>query len=705
MMHDRIFRITLLLAVGFASIASAESRRDDADPTLLPRLQVRAPSMHNMVREIHRSHSGVFVERFTTMIRELGADSADGLDMEEAQALFDQVKTWPDTSLALNLFAADTRGRDRWAVHLSWPAGALADRLAGVLATPAATTLLQNISIEGRGDGFVIALRGQPLAHIRNTAAGAILSSHPDLVITPAPTGGADMLTCQLNLAGTEEDSGATWLSGFRAISHVVYTAHVDDTGAWQEEVAVHWPPIAGMGAKAFFERIKQKFYVPAEAYGSAVMSSLMTGGLLENTLGFGPQMMMDGGQFEMVGEIGPGPIATAIRPDLCMTVLPGTGFFPAPDVVVQARTKKPEKLIDSVREEIKSINALYREREQDAPWTETTVRDRAVFWRKDVSSLPGVMMPLSSRTVLFTTSERVGEKERSFLVAGWTSTAPEKLVERWLSFPRGTAGREMPVTRKTNGQLWINWATLYRFLLPYVNAALSATVRDTLLPSADDIAEHLADATVTFKITYDGLNVAHTGPIPCGVIAIPTLTGLALEDSLFGDSDLARERVACERLEVLFHHAKLFKTDLGRWPAEVAELDGYVDFSGHPELLALRQSAKKRWASMFDDLLGSDEQDTFDDDEEPDDDLIDDSLYVITWGTDTWRLGYAQDTLDHLDELYIDHTGTIHRVPKEAAPADAPKADNVVEQDSPAEPAPDEPAQHTEPDAEETNL
>lgn len=672
-MHHLIRRSALLAVVGAASVTwAAPQQPGEANATLHPRLQIRTPSMHTLVREVQRSHSGVFLERFTGMIRELGADSADGVDVEDAGALLEQVKAWPDTSLALNLFATDTRSRNRWAIHVSWPAGALADRLAAVLATPAATTLLENISIEGRDAGFVIALDGEPLAHIRDAAGGAILSSHPDLPADAPSAGGAQMLTCRLNLAGTEADSGATWLSSFRAITHVVYTADVDEAGAWQEEVAVFWPPIAGMGAKAFFERIKQKFYVPAEAYGSAVMSSLMSGGILENVLGFGPQMMMNGGEFEMVGEMGPGPVATMIRPDLCITVLAGTGFFPAPDVIVQARTTKPAKLIDDVRDEINTINRLYRDREQEEPWTETTVRDRPVFWRENVSSLPGVIMPLSSRMVLFTATETVGDKERHFLVAGWTSTAPARLVERWLTFPRGTAGRQMPTTRKTNGQMWVNWSTLYRFLLPYMNAALSATVRDTLLPSADDIAEHLTDAMLTFKITYAGVSVEHVGPIPCGVVAVPTLTGLALEDSLFGDSDLARERVATEKLEILFHHAKLFRADVGRWPAEVAELDGYVDFSGHPELLRVRQSAKKRWASLFEDLFTGDEDDA-DEEDDFDEDSIDDSAYVITWGADAWRLGYARDTLDHLDELYIDHNGAIHRVLK--TPADKPTA------------------------------
>ena len=43
----------------------------------------------------------------------------------------------------------------------------------------------------------------------------------------------------------------------------------------------------------------------------------------------------------------------------------------------------------------------------------------------------------------------------------------------------------------------------------------------------------------------------------------------------------------------------------------------------------------------------------------------IDDKLYRIEWGRDSWRLGLVPNTLEHLEKLYIDEAGELHRVEK----------------------------------------
>ena len=148
------------------------------------------------------------------------------------------------------------------------------------------------------------------------------------------------------------------------------------------------------------------------------------------------------------------------------------------------------------------------------------------------------------------------------------------------------------------------------------------------------------------------------------GVLVAPAMITASTALDASGDTDLARERIASRRLRVLYHHCKLFKKDLGRWPAEIAELDGYVDFAGHPELLKLRLSSQQRWREWFTGRF------KFDEEEDPDETedstgAVDDDLYVIDWGRDSWRLGYARGTLVHLEELYIDQDGKIHRVEK----------------------------------------
>jgi hypothetical protein len=145
-------------------------------------------------------------------------------------------------------------------------------------------------------------------------------------------------------------------------------------------------------------------------------------------------------------------------------------------------------------------------------------------------------------------------------------------------------------------------------------------------------------------------------------------LVGVSFAPDESGASDLARERLASQRLKVLYHHAKLFKKDVGRWPAEVAELDGYVDFAGHPELLELQLSSRKRWSDWVEDIveLGDEDQPADEDDDAyegaPD---LENKLYRIEWGRDSWRLGLVPDTLEHLEKLYIDEAGKLHRVEK----------------------------------------
>jgi len=158
-------------------------------------------------------------------------------------------------------------------------------------------------------------------------------------------------------------------------------------------------------------------------------------------------------------------------------------------------------------------------------------------------------------------------------------------------------------------------------------------------------------------------LTVSHAGPMPLGAVFVPPMATLAAAPDDFGGSDLARERLAVQRLDVLYHHSKLFRKDLGRWPAEVAELDGYVDFSGHPELLELELSSSKRWRDWFGGMFEPKKRE-----DEADDELedltkdINDRLYVIEWGREEWTLGLAPGTLEHLEKLYIDQDGEIHR-------------------------------------------
>ncbi len=646
---------------------------------LKPRLELYIRSVDTLIKETKRSHSGVFLGSLSRIMRETASASAEGVDVDQAGALMRLITEWPDTSIGAFIYAPDTEGRLQWAIRFSWPVEELYQRLAAIVELDATAELFEGLNVKDGGEsGFEVTLRESTLAYLRPMGEShSCLSSHAEL---PVPAGqaqtgvsepvseDASLITCKLNFVGTEKDSGATFFSSFSAVTDIEYTAHVDANGDWAESTEVHWPPISGMGAKAIFGKVKQTFFVPDVAFGALVMKALFAPGMLDGMAGFGQQVVMDpSGEMTIVGEAELGPITSHVEPELCVTVLPGTGFLPAPDIIVQARTKQPEHLIDGIRRAAEKTNETCREREWPEPWHEVTARDRAVFWSEGSGQYPGVMMPLLMRPVLFTTKEiDANDRERDFLVLGWTSTSPQGLVRRWLDLPRSKDKRYLPEKRKTYGQLWVNWKQFYKWVSPYINVPVGALATVMPLPDADEVASDMTAALVTAKMSYEGLSLSHTGPVPTGALFVPILVSVssAVDDS--GDSDLARERLACQRLKVLYHHAKLFKRDVGRWPAEVAELDGYVDFNGHPELLKLELSSRKAWSRWLKGLVETDDKDSDDQEWESEEGELNDDLYVIEWGQDHWRLKLAPDTLEHLQELYIDQDGKIHRREKD---------------------------------------
>ena len=649
------------------AVAAAESE-------IRPRLELHLPSVGKLITETQRSHAGVFATRLGRMMLEMASASAEGVGAAEATAITRQIARWPDTAINAVTFAPDNEGRLRWVIRFDWPIQGLYERIQTLLQLESASELLEGLTLKSTATGgYEITLAESILGCLQPAGEShSYLASHPDLPFPTAPfrgtpetdQDGPPLLVCRLNLTGTEQDSGATFLSSFSMVTDVVYAGRVNEEGSWHEAVQVHWPPISGMGAKALFGRVKQTFFVPEDAFGALAVKSLMIPGMLEGMAGFGPQVMMEGsGEMAIVGEMGPGPIASSVGSEMCLTLLPGTGLLPIPDLVVQLKAKGAEGLIGDLQEAVEEINEIYRDRERPAPWKKATVRDRTVLWSEGTNQYPGMMMPAVMRPVLFATKETdARDRERDFLVMGWTSTSPKAFVRRWLDMPRVKEGRYLPQEKKTNGQLWINWEQVYGRISPYGNVALGSLVPDALLPRASDVVEDMTDGLVTVRAKYTGLDIAHRGPLPGGVLVVPALASASVAADESGGSDLARERLASQRLKVLYHHAKLFKKDMGRWPAEVAELDGYVDFAGHPELLKLQLSSRRQLSEWFEGLFKWDEDET---DETDEADEIEDEVYVVDWGRESWRLGLAPNKLEHLEKLFIDQDGRIHRVIK----------------------------------------
>ncbi len=637
-------------------------------PDLRPRFELHVPSLRQLIHETRRSKAGFLLQAAGNVMTEAGPHTSEGIDLDQAFQLLRHMEDWPDTAIDLALYAPNREGRPRWAARIQWPAQDLRDRLATVLESESAQILLKDVAIStGPGEGYTISLPDLTLAYVLPAGKTASLLTTFEDVEFPDPAfvgtaetheGGSPLLVCRLNLTQTEKDSGATFFSSISFVTDAVYAGRVDESGNWVESVHVHWPPITGLGAKSVFDKVKQTFFVPDEAFGSVVANSLLSSGILQQAAGLEGESPFE-----------PGPVAEGVRSEVCLTVLPGTGFFPVPDVVFQARLRSSaESFLKSVREAIEQENQRYRDREEEPPWHEETVDGRIVFSKVPGPGMGGGMA-FSMRTVLFLTTETdAGGQQRNILVIGSTSTSPDGLVKRWLNFPRHQARRFLPAESGTRGQAWVNWRQVYRHVVPYLNVTISSVTRSDLLPGADEVSTHLTDGMFTAQMQYAGMAIRHEGPIPAGTLVVPALAVVSLMEES-GGTDLARERDAARKLKVLHHHARLFRKDVGRWPAEVRELDGYVDFAGNPQLLRVEQSSRQAWRDFGRDLFGFGGRNERSDDEDEDDVFsgIDDSIYVIEWGRESWRLGFAPGTFDHLEKLFIDENGEIHRVEKSA--------------------------------------
>ncbi len=662
---------------GTPAPASQPAEPPAPEPRLRPRFELHVPSLRHLFHEAQRSNAGFLLQTVGSMIVEAGRSSSQQVDVDQAIQLLRPMEDWPDTPVDLAVYAPNREGRPRWAVRIQWPAGELRDRMAALIASEAAQQLLKDVVLtSGPADGYTISLPELTLAYLLPAGPTASLLTTFDDVEFPDPAfagtaqtheDGEPLLVCRLNLTQTEKDSGATFFSSISFVTDVVYAARVNPDGNWIETVHVHWPPITGLGAKSVFDKVKQTFFVPDEAFASMVANSLASSSILEQAAGV-----------EGESPFVPGPVAESIRPEVCITALPGTGFFPVPDVVFQVRLRSsPESFLKSVGQAISRQNQRCRDHDEEPPWHRETVDDRVVFWRESESWLGGGIT-FQMRTVLFLTTETdAAGQQRNILVVGSTSTSPERLIRRWLNFPRHQARRFLPSRTGTRGQAWVNWKQVYRHAAPYLNVTISSVTRSSLLPDFEEVSRRLTDGMLTAQMQYTGLEIRHDGPVPAGVVVVPALAAASLAETS-GGTDLARERDATRKLRVLYHHARLFRKDVGRWPAEVRELDGYVDFAGNPYLLRVELSSRQTWRAFARDLFASGEADR-QPDEDDEDDLfsgIDDSIYVIEWGRESWRLGFAPGTFDHLEKLFIDENGQIHRVEKPARAATSQPAE-----------------------------
>lgn len=653
------------------------------------RCEVRVRSVRGLLEQTRESRGGVVLGPLLRYLFDPESSAPQALDEATTRALAEQVANWPDSALYLATFAPDIEGRYRWLVQLDWPLAETRERAETLLALDTAQDLFRGLTLSPRSgradaDGWVLATPETALLYLLPAAdGGTLIASHADLALPAEPYAWPDdklLIACRQTFLPTEQDSGATWFSSFRFFTALEYSARLADSGLWEESVSVSWPPVTGVAAKALLGRVKQTFFTPRAAFAAAALQFRLLPAQIDSLIGLGPQVVFENGEMTILNADEAGPLSRHVAAEMSFTVLPGEGVFGIPDIIAQAEVSDPNKLLDDLYTAAGKANDALIKRETSPPWVEQQVEGRRVFIRTAPPVLPGSFQLATARNVVFMTRELDQDgKVHDYVCIGWTSTDGAELARRWLDLPRGGENTVfVPGPGKSEGQIWLNWPVIYRWVAPYVDLGLASALDAPTLPRARDINDQLGDGWIKLRVRYTGLEVTHEGALPAGLLVAPAMVSTSLLPSE-GGTDLARERLAVERLKVLYHHARLFHKDLDRWPARVRELDGYVDFAGHPELLKLERSSQKEsdefWQGLFAGLLG-DESDQKDADEEDADDAeesaIDDSLYVVDWGRDTWTLGIKPGTFEHLAQLYIDQNGRIHRVVKDAQQATA---------------------------------
>jgi hypothetical protein len=633
----------------------------DEDKSNVPQVEVFIPSVTNLVEAGKSSRTGALVKAFSGMMPRIEKESDDDFDFDAIFSLLSRVADWPDTAIGVMTFTMDRDGRPRWAVKLDWNLDDTCDRIREMLEDEKAKKLLSEITLNKQDDGtYKLETPDVILAVVKSAEHGSLIISDAKLE-TPsklfgekldksgtrrAPTKNSMLVYCRLNMdAGKEDEKSQSILAGFSMVSDIRYGGKLTDDGLWSERFNVRWNPFLGLGIKQILKKTNASFSCPKNAYVTGAFHVAMADGLADTIAG-----------------LETGTIGSRADGEMAFAALPGTGFFPIPDVYYQFNARRTERISDDIREAIEDDTKERKEDDRPPAWHEAKLGDDVYFWKDSAADNGGGFSMATFRTVVFFESPE-DDDDRHRLIIAETSTQPEDAIKRWQSLRRKSKeNTQIPDSKNAHWQLVINWRKVYEWVQPYLTV-LSATTRDTeSAPTAEELGDTLCDSTINVKIEYAGLDVRHTGPIPIGAAGVPGVTVASLSATAGYTSEAAREQTACRNLRVLHHHAKLFKKDYGRWPATVAELDGYVDFSSHPNLLMLRPKDGGIVAGIVSVFTTNkrENRDITDDADE-----IDDDLYEIDWAETEWKLKFRPDEFVEFATIYIDQDGKIHRVAK----------------------------------------
>ncbi|MBK8269720.1 MAG: hypothetical protein IPK83_16070 [Planctomycetes bacterium] len=622
-----------------------------------PRVEVFIPSISELGKKAAISKTATLYESLSVLIPAPQNETGEGLDFDAIAGLAEKIASWPDTPITIAIFTQDREGRARWMLEVNWSMEEFASRLRQILEDESAKQLLKNVELkEDSENGYRLELPDMLLAVVRKTAHGAMIASSTDVSMPEEIWKGAErkrkispVLYCRLNLdAGTEEEKGSSLFSGIAGVDAVRYELTPRSNGEWSDTISVSWNPLLGAALKLLFKKVSHPFDCPKNAFATAVINSSMGEGAADALTG-----------------LPLGTIGSKVGSEMMFASVEGTGFLPVPDQFFVFHTEQsPDTINEAIRGAISEETKRRAEDDLAPRWYEIEIDGKVVFWRDPGADGVYGLMPMTFRTVIFFDHEAEDDDHDARLVVCSTSTWADDAVKSWAAANEKTI--KLPVSKKVHWQAKLNWKTVYALAHPFLGILSSFVEGSSMPPDAAELGDALADSDIQIQIGFGGLNARHIGPMPLGAIYVPAVMGMALSTGADGSSEAAREQTACRNLRVLYHHSKLFKRDYGRWPANVAELDGYVDFASHWSLLYLRKRERSFGEGLVKALFASDKKKSAAD-SEVDEKAYDDSLYVIEWSKsdNEWQLMYRADEFVHYENIYIDSAGEIHRIPR----------------------------------------
>ncbi len=634
-----------------------------------PQVEILIPSVTTLANAAQRSKTAALYEAVSTLIPVPKNETGDGLDFDSLLSVLSKITSWGDTSIAIAIYTQDRDGRPRWLLRVDWPLETLVDRVRSLLNDEAGREIFKNIELKESATGaFTLEIPEMELAVLKACDGGSMIAA-TSAVVMPESLYGQDaveeskrtpskkpfLIYCSLNLdAGDKDQKGSSLFTSVAGVSAVRYVASLNRKNEWTEQFGVTWNPLVGAALKVALQKAKKPFDCPRDSYAAAVLN-----------LGLGE------GMADSLAGLPLGTIGGRADGEMMFAAVPGSGFLPVPDMFYVLRAKGRDEIIESIRKAI--AEESQRRADDDLPprWREETISGKPVFWRDPAADGVYGLTPMTFRTVIFfdgddsVDDEGSGKRETRLIIAT-TSTWADDAVKRWGVVSKDTF--KLPTSEKIHWQARLSWLRMYELAHPYLGMLAGFLEGASVPTDPGELATSLSDSDIEVRITLGGLRVKHTGPLPFGAAYVPVVAATALGATADPSSESAREKVACRNLRVLYHHALLFKHDYGRWPATVAELDGYVDFASHPQLLYLRSRDRSFMEGLTSALFADRQRGATPGAVAVEERDIDDSLYVIEWSEsdDDWRLAFRENEFNSYKTIYIDGRGEIHRVAKE---------------------------------------